>query len=1217
MTEASLVKELFVRPEAVRKGDFVLELTKGVESPAATARSYVVTEAIVDAFDRALGLVGSALTDGRSKGAYLHGSFGSGKSHFMAMLSLLLRGDENAWQKPKLHALRDKYRYAGEKKLLELHFHMIGKASLEAALLGQYVDYVQAAHPGAPTPALFADDALFENAQQMLAKVGEEAFFAQLNQDSPVDDDNWGEFEQSSHWDRARFEAASASGDPSIRAQLFDILTKTWFPAFTSHGAYLDLDAGLYELTRHAKTLGYDGVVLFLDELILWLAHRASEREWMHDQVQKMVKLVESEHSDRAIPVISFIARQRDLSEMVGDDYAGLDAKRLRDSLRHWEGRFDTITLEDSNLPAIVEERVLVKQEGSQQALDKAFADFKRQAGRDWQTLLGQWDEAAFRKLYPFSPALIDALVALSVYLQRERTSIRLLMELLVEHIEDLHVGEVVRVGDLFDVLMQGTDAADGPQRAHFQLAGELYKHKFLPLIQEQNGTKNSERCQRERPDRRVRLGCANCPEKMCRSDNRLIKTLLIAALVPNVPSLADLTASRLVALNHGSFRAPIKGTEAQQATAKLRNWHSQFTQVQVGKQADPSTRVLLESVDAVEILRRANELDDEGRRSRVLRELLIEMLGLPKDKAEVERNQEWSGTRRKGVVAFGNVRKLTDDQLRCPEDAAFKLVVDFPFDDPGHGPSEDEQRVVNLTELDAAGYTLVWLPHFFSAEVNALLGELTILTTMLTSSVYVQAYTSHLPVDQQVRARKDLDQLSLAKKSRLEAALEQAYGLRKAEDSDIDPSLRVERHLYLLKPGVTFQAPKPANLATALDVYLPALLDVRWPRHPDFKTALASRNLTKQLELFTRLVDSDNKELALERGELQEVAGLLKPLNVVQVTDRVVRLVPGTGRLVELENKRRQQGLEMPTVRQMRAFLDESGREGLEPEIEDLILRCYARLYARTFMLYDLPYEPKVGQEINGAVVLEKPPLPSEEEWRSALALVGQVFGYSLPGKALHADNLKTLETAVTARVIERASAASDLPGALGSWLNDFGVPADCARMKTARSASTLCAELTGKRGKNLVETLAGFRPETSGRAMAESLAHGKETVETLRNELVRGPLMRLLGDLKVAPGAEELLEQLRKVLRQDELHEVLADRVRQCAEAAQRLQRVEPAPTAPHVPGKKRLQQAVFSASTNRQEAAATLRRLADALESGETSELRGSLELWGREG
>jgi predicted ATPase len=39
---------------------------------------------------------------GGSKAAYLHGSFGSGKSHFMAVLNLLLAGNTQARATPEL-----------------------------------------------------------------------------------------------------------------------------------------------------------------------------------------------------------------------------------------------------------------------------------------------------------------------------------------------------------------------------------------------------------------------------------------------------------------------------------------------------------------------------------------------------------------------------------------------------------------------------------------------------------------------------------------------------------------------------------------------------------------------------------------------------------------------------------------------------------------------------------------------------------------------------------------------------------------------------------------------------------------------------------------------------------------------------------------------------------------------------------------------------------
>ena len=54
----------------------------------------------------------------------------------------------------------------------------------------------------------------------------------------------------------------------------------------------MPLDDGLSIMSRHAKALGYDAVILFLDELILWLASRAADVSFVSSEGTKLVKLV-------------------------------------------------------------------------------------------------------------------------------------------------------------------------------------------------------------------------------------------------------------------------------------------------------------------------------------------------------------------------------------------------------------------------------------------------------------------------------------------------------------------------------------------------------------------------------------------------------------------------------------------------------------------------------------------------------------------------------------------------------------------------------------------------------------------------------------------------------------------------------------------------------------------------------------------------------------
>src|SRR5690606_27108524 len=101
-TDAPLLRDLVDIPTSVQKSDFVISLAQGIDDPEQTVATYVVTDQLATAFDQALSLIASAIADHKSKGVYLHGSFGSGKSHFMAVLHLLLQHHPAARAIPEL-----------------------------------------------------------------------------------------------------------------------------------------------------------------------------------------------------------------------------------------------------------------------------------------------------------------------------------------------------------------------------------------------------------------------------------------------------------------------------------------------------------------------------------------------------------------------------------------------------------------------------------------------------------------------------------------------------------------------------------------------------------------------------------------------------------------------------------------------------------------------------------------------------------------------------------------------------------------------------------------------------------------------------------------------------------------------------------------------------------------------------------------------------------
>ena len=160
--------------------------------------------------------------------------------------------------------------------------------------------------------------------------------------------------------------------------------------------SYIPLDEGLSEISKHARNvLGYDAIVLLLDELVLWLAGYIGDHRKISAEAQKVSKLVESAEHHRPAPIISFVPRQRDLRDLVRKDAAGVETTTLFDTLKYWDGRFDSIRLDDRNLPVIVHERLLKPKDLAARAvLDAAFTGTHLSA-QAWEILLDTHGEAA------------------------------------------------------------------------------------------------------------------------------------------------------------------------------------------------------------------------------------------------------------------------------------------------------------------------------------------------------------------------------------------------------------------------------------------------------------------------------------------------------------------------------------------------------------------------------------------------------------------------------------------------------------------------------------------------------------------------------------------------------------------------------------------------------------------------------------------------------
>ncbi len=1089
----TLLKELIDIPDRVQKGDFVLKLAEDLEHPERVLDNYVATPELAKCFDAALTFIKSAVQGRTSKATFLHGSFGSGKSHFMAVLHLILQGNPAARGKLELAAVIHKHNeWLAGKKFLLVPYHLTNAHDMESGVLGGYVEFMRKTHPEAAIPPVYMSAAIISEAAGERSSYGDGPFFKRLNA-GQAGEAGWGELE--APWDAESFDsAAAAAPDSEPHLRLVSALLKT---VATSHaevisqrgGNFVRFDIGLAIISQHARSLGYDALILFLDELILWLAMRAADLTFVKREAAKLTNLVEAQSTNRPVPIVSFVARQRDLRELVGDHVPGAEKLSFSDSLDWQQGRFDTITLEDRNLPAIAEKRVLkCRSQAARDELDAAFEQTTKMKDSVMTILLTHaGDRQMFRRVYPFSPALVQTLIAVSSVLQRERTALKVMMQLLVDQRDVLKLGELIPVGDLFDVVAHGDEAFSQDMAIHFDNAKRLYHQKLLPLLEKQHGVRREDVESLPYDDSR---------RAAFRNDDRLVKTLLLSALVPQVESLRGLNAEKLAALNHGTIKTPIPGRESQEVLRRVKNWVSAgIGEIHLGEEANPSIRVQLSGVDTDSIIEQARREDNQGNRIRRVRQMLFEQLAITGEgEFEQYREFDWRNTRRSCAVLFRNVRDLPDSSL---ENAGtdWKLIIDYPFDEPGYGPRDDLSSLQRFTQSHPMGTkTLCWVPSFFSIEAQKDLGRLVILEHILMGERFGQ-YSNHLSPQDRQAAKSLLENQRGALVQRVKFHLDAAYGVDTNAQGSIDAThdLELNEHYPSLCAGFTPQPPVAANLEGAMQHLLFQALDHEFPAAPFFETAAKPSVLKKVYELVLPATQTPDGRLEIEKSQRSLVRQIANPLLIGEMGVDKTHFLLGSHWKSHFTRKASETGSPM-SVTNLNNWIDEPRPMGLPREAQNLLILLFAAQTNRTLYRHNGPYESAGLQALPEDCELRTVNLPDSTLWETALERTGNVFGLA-PSRLLSANNVSTLAARLKEMAGEARKACQGYVKTLRERLSKLARDVEGTdRMKTAVATQVLVERLLGAEPAAIVSLIAGASVATSETAMGECLSKAAE---------------------------------------------------------------------------------------------------------------------------
>lgn len=1141
----TLLRDVFDIPTRAGVEDYVLRLTDSIGDRAQGAlKSYVVTPALADAFDIGLSLVADSIKTGFNRGAFLTGSFGSGKSHYMAVLHALLRRVPEARAIAELQPVVARHDPVLEgKKILPLAFHFLDGDSMEQVLFDGYVKQVQTLHPDAPLPAFFPSDNLLANAEDLRTKLGTDVFLDGLG--GSGDEDEWAGVLGSAAWDEERYHAARAAAPQSSERQaLVSALVENYFTSFqqTRRADYVDLDSGLQAMSNHARALGYDGVVLFLDELVLWLAFAMHTPDFFRREAQKLTKLVEGTYGTLETPIVSFVARQMDLRKWFADSGAsGAQQEALEQAFRHQEGRFAKIELGDDNLPFVASRRLLTPlNNAAKVAVDDAFQRLDR-VPKVWDVLLDGVnsddqhrgsDEKSFRLTYPFAPALVSTLRTLASVMQRDRTALKVMQQMLVDRRDTLSIDDVIPVGDCYDYVVHGNagSALDPQVAALFRSATQLYQEKLRPLILRSNNLVETDVTD---PASRPRGFAA---------DDRLAKTLLLSAVAPRVPALKALTATRLASLNHGSIVSPLPGGEATVVMAKVKEWSRHVPEIRIASDStNPIISVQLADVDYESIVEKARGEDNPGRQREAIKDLIADSLDIDVNRPDAygahRHTIVWRGSRREVELVFGNVRDaswLTDEHFRASA-GAWRFVIDHPFDEDAHTAAEDVQRVHGLiARNNFTEQTVVWVPRFLSADRRQDLRRYVILDWLLSSDDRWTNHANHLSEADRLTAKTILQSQHSTLRDGLVKALQQAYGAASPVPGTLQEDDGRDKVLYSLDPTFEPAPPVGATLGSAFLHLATMAFDATYPEHPRFEPGDAevrAAELRAVLAHLERAAAHPEGRVDLE-GDQRAVRRVANAVQVGKAAETVFLF--GDGYFgswgTEIERGLAKLGKapsDVVTVAELRSIIDSlEPRRGLRPEVADLVILGWGLLRQRAWFHHGGAITLPTPGSVQSVMELRPQAMPSQEDWTRARALAAAVFAESSQ-QYMTPVSVARLASGVRAAAASRGQAALALAAALETTATRLGTDGG-VRLRLARHLAELLDALRQQDGVPLIERLA--RVELPG--TAEEAGRSLTQAQSLTDALNAFPWDRLKVLADAVQTGHERADQAQRIL-------------------------------------------------------------------------------------
>ncbi|MEZ4399121.1 MAG: DUF6079 family protein [Kofleriaceae bacterium] len=1049
------------RPEDIRAMGFVIklrELAAGTPELTRLVDDYVVTPAVAEDLPVVLDKMKQVLDRREEYGRFVHGSFGSGKSHYLTMLALLCENMTEAWAKdhPLFRELRGKHQpWMSSAHLLVVRIHMLSVKGRGTGLdRAVYDGFNEALRRRGKAPFEFLHvDGVLDEARREAAQYGD-VFWKNLASAGVV----------------AGKDDFDAMAGASIKQR--EALARAYLKYKERDPASAGIDPrwsdGLKRMAEHAKAQGFGGLVLMIDEFLLWLGEKSGQE--FVEAINDLNVIVDHSTGQRAVPMFVFVARQKDIREFYPDL---VDETKIHEQLDHHAQRFEVTKLQDIELRHIVKERVLRPKDD---AARDAIAAVTLRLAQDHEKIVmgllgsGDLDVGYLRDVYPFHPALIETLIDVTALMQRERSALRLLYELLVIHYPTLPLGQFLPVGSAFDAIFPRGGVEASKKVELLQDVHRQYYDKLVPAM------------------KAMRAADPEFDDKRQHALDQLVKTVLLAEVSPRLKG-KGLTIERLVQLNSADVDGETYRGRLRVAAGDLVALSNIALDLQVSSTDKTAlVRYVLGGVSLGEVLARAkSKVDNVAQRFKVFFGALKGALGVAgkrgfddgDDNVGDYELKSWRGTRRKGALRLANVRELPYEAFEAPE-GGFTVLVDYPWDEPGHNVEEDRQKAMSVRKNRGNRYTVCWLPRHLSP------GELALLTD-LAAVRFLQS-----------REGQDelLDTLAPAERVRL---VDQAHGREKLLQEQID-ALLLEVYVkhgewFPLISDVDTRRPHE-TIEDNLKHIAGLLMDRRYPQHPTFPTEPKKVELGRLLDWMVAAGDATTS-VPYDEDTERALKQLGQPLELVNLGQTKASL-----KLTSTYLKDVLQRADRDTVNWSEVADALREQYGFQPLVLDLFLGFLCQRDHRALnQVSGEPLEVTIGMPASTLIRLERGKLVSAAEWSRLRELATELFGLARPPAQRSLQQQDKLAAELRRVGGERRRTLMGLHERLVHL--DAGAPRT-TEVGDANDRLKALSEQTTDSHKVLTELLAAW-PDVAGdplRAVVQGATHALETLAAIEDQ-------------------------------------------------------------------------------------------------------------------